>query len=74
MACWTNLVRQPAGFNEILLNNGGPRQLDLVIQHLAAGADPGIRGPQGRTALENAERLGLTQIAEIIRVESGPAP
>ncbi|MBD8043435.1 ankyrin repeat domain-containing protein [Arthrobacter sp. Sa2BUA2] len=56
----------------ILLNNGGPRQQDVVRQLLAAGADPGIRDPQGRTALENAVRLGYTRIAEIIREESRP--
>ena len=43
----------------ILLNNGGPKQQDVVRQLLAAGANPDIRDPQGRTALQNAERLGL---------------
>lgn len=57
----------------VLLNSGGPRQQDVVSQLLAAGADPGIRDPQGRTALENAERLGFTQLAEIIRAEIRPA-
>lgn len=57
----------------VLLNSGGPRQQDVVGQLLAAGADPGIRDPQGRTALENAERLGFTQLAEIIRAETRPA-
>ncbi|MCO4262926.1 ankyrin repeat domain-containing protein [Pseudarthrobacter sp. MDT3-26] len=51
----------------ILLNNGGPRQQDVVRQLLAAGADPGIRDPQGRTPLENAERLGFGEIAALIR-------
>lgn len=51
----------------ILLNNGGPRQQDVVRQLLDAGADPGIRDPQGRTALENAERLGFGEIAALIR-------
>jgi hypothetical protein len=51
----------------ILLNNGGPRQQDVVRQLLGAGADPGIRDPQGRTALDNAERLGFTGIARLIR-------
>lgn len=51
----------------ILLNNGGPRQQEVVRQLLAAGADPGIRDPQGRTALENAERLGFGAIAGLIR-------
>jgi ankyrin repeat protein len=51
----------------ILLNNGGPNQQDVVRQLLAAGANPDIRDPQGRTALENAERLGFTEIAALIR-------
>lgn len=51
----------------ILLNDGGPRQQDVVRLLLEAGADPGIRDPQGRTALENADRLGFTGIAALIR-------
>ncbi|OFI38686.1 hypothetical protein BIU82_03620 [Arthrobacter sp. SW1] len=51
----------------ILLNNGGPRQQEAVRLLLEAGADPDIRDPQGRTALQNAERLGFTEIAELIR-------
>jgi len=51
----------------ILLNNGGPNQQDVVRQLLAAGANPGIRDPQGRTALQNAERLGFAEIAALIR-------
>ncbi|WP_077489660.1 ankyrin repeat domain-containing protein [Sinomonas mesophila] len=51
----------------ILLNDGGPRQQETVRLLLEAGADPGIRDPQGRTALQNAERLGYAEIAAIIR-------
>jgi ankyrin repeat protein len=51
----------------ILLSNGGPRQQDVVQQLLDAGADPDIRDPEGRTALENAERLGFVEIANLIR-------
>lgn len=51
----------------ILLNDGGPRQQEVVRLLLAAGGDTGIRDPQGRTALENAERLGFTEIARLIR-------
>ncbi len=50
----------------VLLNNGGPRQQDVILQLLAAGADPDIRDPQGRTVLENAQRLGFGEIAAII--------
>ena len=51
----------------ILLNDGGPRQQEVVRLLLAAGADPGIRDPEGRTALQNAERLGYSEIAAVIR-------
>lgn len=51
----------------ILLNNGGPRQQDVVRQLLDAGGDPNIRDPEGRTALENADRLGFVEIAALIR-------
>jgi ankyrin repeat protein len=51
----------------ILLNNGGPRQLEVVRLLLDAGADPDIRDPEGRTALQNAERLGFAEIAALIR-------
>ena len=54
----------------VLLNNGGPRQQDVVRQLLDAGADPNIRDPQGRTAVENAERLGFAEIARLIRSRS----
>jgi ankyrin repeat protein len=51
----------------ILLNRGGPRQQEVVRLLLEAGGDPGIRDPQGRTALENADRLGFVEIATLIR-------
>lgn len=54
----------------ILLNNGGPRQLAVVRLLLDAGADPDIRDPEGRTALQNAERLGFAEIAALIRSRS----
>ncbi|WP_461173793.1 ankyrin repeat domain-containing protein [Arthrobacter sp. Z1-9] len=52
----------------ILLNNGGPRQQEVVRLLLAAGADPNIRDSQGRTALQNAERMGFAEIAALLRV------
>lgn len=51
----------------ILLNSGGPNQQEVVRQLLDAGANPNIRDPQGRTALENADRLGFSEIARLIR-------
>lgn len=54
----------------ILLNNGGPRQQEVVRLLLEAGADPDIRDPEGRTALQNAERLGFAEIAATIRART----
>ncbi|MBG6217110.1 ankyrin repeat protein [Arthrobacter sp. CAN_A6] len=51
----------------ILLNDGGPNQLEVVRQLLDAGADPGIQDAEGNTALQNAERLGFTTIADLLR-------
>ncbi|WP_026533210.1 ankyrin repeat domain-containing protein [Arthrobacter sp. H41] len=51
----------------ILLNDGGPNQREVVRQLLDAGADPGIRDAEGNTALQNAERLGFTAIADLLR-------
>lgn len=56
----------------ILLNTGGPRQQEVVRLLLAAGADPMIRDPEGRTALDNAQRLGFTEIADLIMAGSAP--
>jgi ankyrin repeat protein len=56
----------------ILLNDGGPRQQGVVRQLLDAGADPSIRDPRGRSALENAERLGFGAIAKLIRERGQP--
>ena len=51
----------------VLLGVGGSDHQAVVDLLLDAGADPGIRDRQGRTALENAERLGFTEIADRIR-------
>ncbi|MNW47735.1 Ankyrin repeats (3 copies) [compost metagenome] len=50
----------------VLLGDGGPNQQEAARLLLAAGADPGITDPQGRTALENARRLGFDELAEAI--------
>lgn len=51
----------------VLLNNGGPRQQEVVRLLLAAGADPNIRDPEGNTALQNAQRLGFVELAKILQ-------
>lgn len=50
----------------VLLGDGGPKQQEVARLLLAAGADPQITDPQGRTALENARRLGFKELAEVI--------
>jgi len=50
----------------VLLNDGGPNQQEVARLLLEAGADPQITDPQGRTALENARRLGFEELAEVI--------
>ncbi len=51
----------------ILLGDGGPGQQEVVGLLLDAGADPDIRDREGRTALENADRLRFAEIAARIR-------
>ncbi|MET3720558.1 MULTISPECIES: ankyrin repeat domain-containing protein [unclassified Arthrobacter] len=51
----------------ILLNDGGVRQQEVVRQLLDAGGDHTIRDPEARTALQNADRLGFVEIANLIR-------
>lgn len=40
--------------------------VDVAQLLVAMGADPGVRDAQGRTALDNANRLGFTEIARIL--------
>jgi ankyrin repeat protein len=41
--------------------------LELVELLLAHGADPALRNPQGQTAADRAERLGMFRVAEALR-------
>ncbi|UUX58718.1 ankyrin repeat domain-containing protein [Glutamicibacter halophytocola] len=50
----------------VLLNDGGPNQQEVARLLLEAGADPQITDQQGRTALENARRLGFKELADVI--------
>ena len=50
----------------VLLNDGGANQQEVARLLLEAGTDPQITDPQGRTALENARRLGFKELAEVI--------
>lgn len=54
---WTALLEA------VVYGDGSPTYQDIVSRLLAAGADPGIRDAQGRTALQIAQQLGQTDIA-----------
>ncbi|RNL78862.1 ankyrin repeat domain-containing protein [Nocardioides marmorisolisilvae] len=49
------------------LGNGDARHQEAVRLLLAAGADPSVRDRFGRSVLENAERLGQTAVARLVR-------
>ncbi|REJ04656.1 ankyrin repeat domain-containing protein [Microbacterium bovistercoris] len=52
---------------EAVVFGGGDENAQRIVKTLlAAGADPGIRDAQGRTALDNARRLGFGDIAAIL--------
>ena len=42
-------------------------RVGMEKERSSLAADPDIRDPQGRTALQNAERLGFGEIAALIR-------
>ncbi|WP_280460698.1 ankyrin repeat domain-containing protein [Nocardia carnea] len=50
----------------IVYGDGSPRYRTVVAALLAAGADPSIRDGAGRTALDNARRLGQSAIVELL--------
>ncbi|MER5206351.1 ankyrin repeat domain-containing protein [Streptomyces sp. NPDC002825] len=58
---WTALLEA------VILGEGGVAHRKVVALLLAAGADPGLPDPYGRTALHHAERHGLTEIAALLR-------
>ncbi|MFC4137442.1 MULTISPECIES: ankyrin repeat domain-containing protein [unclassified Microbacterium] len=52
---------------EAVVFGGGDGNAQRIVKTLlAAGADPGIRDAQGRTALDNARRLGFGEIVAIL--------
>ncbi|MFG2898022.1 ankyrin repeat domain-containing protein [Streptomyces zaomyceticus] len=57
---WTALLEA------VILGTGGRAHQDVVALLLAAGADPGLPDPHGRTALDHAVRHGLTGIAALL--------
>ncbi|MEU5920399.1 ankyrin repeat domain-containing protein [Streptomyces sp. NPDC047141] len=58
---WTALLEA------VILGSGARAHQDVVALLLAAGADPELPDPYGRTALHHAERHGLTGIAALLR-------
>lgn len=56
----------------VALGDGGPRSQEAVRLLLAAGAEPNPTDRFGRTALQNAERLGYGEIATLIRAIDQP--
>ncbi|MGW5752896.1 ankyrin repeat domain-containing protein [Nocardia rhamnosiphila] len=51
----------------IVYGDGSSRYQQVVTALLAAGADPSIPDSAGRTALDNARRLGQSAIVQILR-------
>ncbi|WP_245662677.1 ankyrin repeat domain-containing protein [Nocardia vermiculata] len=62
-----NTPRWTALHEAIVYGDGSQRYQQVVTTLLDAGADPAIRDGSGRTALDNAERLGQTAVAAILR-------
>jgi ankyrin repeat protein len=61
-----NLNRWTALQEAVVFGGGGAAAQRIVRALLDAGADPGIRDAKGRTALENARRLGYREVAAIL--------
>ena len=61
-----NLNRWTALQEAVVFGGGGADAQRIVRALLDAGADPGIRDAKGRTALENARRLGYREVAAIL--------
>ncbi|KQX55714.1 MULTISPECIES: ankyrin repeat domain-containing protein [unclassified Streptomyces] len=58
---WTALLEA------VILGSGGRDHRDVVALLLAAGANPELPDPHGRTALDHAARHGFTEIAALLR-------
>ncbi|CRK53940.1 conserved exported hypothetical protein [Rhodococcus sp. RD6.2] len=50
----------------VVYGDGSSRYVDVVGQLLDAGADPTIRDNRGRTALENAQRRGQSDVVALL--------
>jgi ankyrin repeat protein len=62
----TNWVGWTPLLEAVILNDGGPRQQEIVKLLLDHGANPQMTDKYGRTPRELAEELGYTEIAELL--------
>lgn len=58
---WTALLEA------VILGDGGPTYQHIVELLINAGADRSIRDREGRTALENAQEKGYSEITELLQ-------
>lgn len=58
---WTALLEA------VILGDGSETYAEIIRILLAAGADPDLADREGVTALQHAERLGHTRLAEVLR-------
>lgn len=63
----TNILGWTPLLEAIMLNDGGPGQQVIVRALLEAGAATGMVDQYGVTPLQHAEKLGFTEIANILR-------
>ena len=63
----TNLCGWTPLLEAVILRDGGEAQQEIVRILLDAGADPGMTDQWGVSPLEHAEKLGFTEIAELLR-------
>lgn len=63
----TNLLGWTPLLEAIILRDGGPVQQEIVDLLVNNGADPTMVDEYGVTPLQHAEKLGYTEIAEILR-------
>lgn len=62
---WTALLEA------VVYGDGSARYADVVMQLLAAGADPSIRDARGLTALQNAQNRGQHDIVALLTAADG---
>ncbi|MGF0244216.1 ankyrin repeat domain-containing protein [Rhodococcus erythropolis] len=61
---WTALLEA------VVYGDGSARYVDVITQLLDAGADPSIRDASGKTALDNAESRGQSDVVALLQSRS----